>query len=208
MNKRDPSNVLLSSSVTVADYRAFKASRDKAQIADFVYQRLHGRYLRPFMSAEHKHGFAMMACGCLLVETLQAFWTGSAKSGLSGQSFIDFFNRVEYFSTLRDYGRLFYKHVRCGIMHQGETTGGWRVRRDASELFLPESLVIDATRFLGAMETTLMDYCELLKNSDWDSPIWDSLRRKMKHICAGTLVESEIWGHVQSQPSRLTSAGE
>jgi hypothetical protein len=193
MKKRASNEVFLSRSVTVADYRAYRDAKDKDRIADFLFERLHGRYLKPFASSEYKHGFAMMACGCLLVETLEAFWTGSAKSGSGGQAFTDFFTRVDHFVSLRKHARLFYKHVRCGIMHQGETTGGWRVRRDSDVLFTSDTLVIDATRFLNALEKALADYCELLKASEWDSSVWDKCRRKIKHISAGTLVEAENW---------------
>lgn len=191
MDKRAPSDVSLSSTVTVADYRAFKRAKDKESIAEFVYQRFYERYLKPFESKDHKHGFAMMACGCLMVEALQSFWTGSAKSGLSGPAFSHFFDRVERFACLREYSRHFYKHVRCGIMHQGETTGGWRIRRDASQLFNSEHLVVDATRFLSALEESLRDYCDLLKASEWGSEVWGRLMLKMNFVCAGTLVSLE-----------------
>lgn len=108
MDKRAPSDIFLSSTFTVADYRTFMRARDREQIADFIYQRFEERYLKPFKSQEHKHGFAMMACGCLRVEALQSFWTGSAKSGLSGPAFSAFFNRVDRFSSSREHSRPFY----------------------------------------------------------------------------------------------------
>lgn len=191
MDKRAPSDVFLSSTVTVADYRAFNRAKDKERIADFVYQRFQERYLKPFESKEHKHGFAMMACACLMVEGMQSFWTGSATSGQSGPAFGHFFERVDRFSCLREHSKHFYKHVRCGIMHLGETTGGWRIRRDTSQLFDSEHLVVDATRFLSALEESLRDYCDLLKVSDWDSDVWGRLRLKMRFVCAGTLVPPE-----------------
>ena len=44
-----------------------------------------------------------------------------------GQSFFD----VESaFAPFRGHVRDFYKGVRCGILHQAETTMGWRIRRD------------------------------------------------------------------------------
>jgi len=191
MDKRAPSDVLLSSTVTVADYRAFKRAKDKERIADFVYLRFQERYLKPFESKENKHGFAMMACACLMIETMESFWSGSAKSGLSGVAFSRFFDRVDHFSSLREHGRLFYKHVRCGIMHQGETTGGWRIRRDNSQLFDADNLIVDATRFLAALEVSLREYCDLLKESSWESDIWGRLQMKMRFICTGTLVPPE-----------------
>jgi hypothetical protein len=191
VTERAPSDVLLSSAVTVADYRNFLLAQDRESIAGFIHQRLYERYLKPFKSAEHKHGFAMMACGCLMVEALQSFWTGSAKSAQSGQAFQDFFNRADAFAPLRECSRFFYKHVRCGIMHQGETTGSWRVRRDGAALYDPQTQTVDATRFLSALETHLLDYCNELRESDWDSPIWQHFRRKMIYVSRGTGVGPE-----------------
>jgi hypothetical protein len=76
-------------------------------------------------------------------------------------------------------------------MHQGETTGGWRIRRDTSQLFDAENLVIDATRFLSALEESLRDYCDLLKESPWESEVWGRLQMKMRFICTGALVPPE-----------------
>lgn len=121
--------IFLSSTVTVADYRTFTRARDKEKIADCIYQRFQERYLVPLKASEAGDGLAMMACGCLMVEAMQAFWDGSAKSGLSAPPFLNFLDRVNQFAPLQEHGRLFYKHVRSGIMHHGEATGGWQIQK-------------------------------------------------------------------------------
>ena len=61
---------------------------------------------------------------------------------------------------------------------QGETTGGWRVRRDGA-LFNPLTLMINAKKFFREVDNVLNGYCDLLGTSDWDSVLWKNLRSKM-----------------------------
>jgi hypothetical protein len=72
-------------------------------------------------------------------------------------------------------------------MHQGESTGGWRIRRDLDALFDAENLTIDATRFLDALERCLSDYCAALKKADWNAEVWKHFRKKMKGVCANVV---------------------
>ena len=61
--------------ITVKDCNDFIARKDKKALANFIYDRLYGRYLKPFdfRSAEYeknyKNGFALMTSSCLLIET-------------------------------------------------------------------------------------------------------------------------------------------
>lgn len=68
-------------------------------------------------------------------------------------------------------------------MHQGESTGGWHIRRDLDGLFDAKNLTIDATRFLTALEGCLSDYRASLKVAEWDAEIWKKFRKKMKQVC-------------------------
>ena len=75
----------------------------------------------------------------------------------------------------------FYSGVRCGILHQAETTNGWRIRRDGS-LLDSEKKTINATIFHDELEKYLKNYCKRLKTSEWDSEIWRHLRKKMNTV--------------------------
>ena len=127
-----------------------------------------------------------MASACLMIQALESFWQGWSKSPKSALAFCQFFDRNDRFSSLRGSVQEFYSNVRCGIMHQGETTGGWHIRRDLSTLFDSTSKMIDATRFLKEMENSLSDYRTNLENGTWDSEQWQNLRKKMKDVCANT----------------------
>lgn len=103
------------------------------------------RYIVPFDDKRRKNGFIMMASACLMIESLESFWKGWKKSPNSALAFCQFFERHPSFDAIRDLSDEFYTHVRCGIMHQGKTTGGWHVRRDLAQLFDRETRTIDAT---------------------------------------------------------------
>ena len=95
--------------------------------------------------------------------------------------FHDFFDCHQQFSSFRAVADDFYVHVRCGILHQAETTGGWRIVRKGP---LIEGKVINATQFEGRLRKALSDYCARLKAEDWNSSVWESFKRKMDSVCA------------------------
>lgn len=178
---------LLSENTTVSQYLAMEQSKDVDAIATFIYQRFHERYIRPFdVDPKIKNGFIMMASSCLMIEALESFWNGWRKSPDSALAFCQFFDRNGRFSSLKGQSQEFYTNVRCGIMHQAETTGGWHIRRDLLTLFDKATKTIDATAFLSAMEGSLSDYCGVLRTAAWDSERWKKLKKKMKDVCANT----------------------
>jgi hypothetical protein len=185
MNPRS-NDTLLSSTVSLPQYLALEKKLDRDAIGEFVYQRFHERYIQPFDSNAQKNGFIMMASSCLMIEALESFWQGWKKSPNSALAFCQFFDRNDRFLPLRGFSQQFYVNVRCGIMHQGETTGGWHIRRDLKELFDAKSLTIDATRFLRALEGCLSDYRARLKGAEWNAEVWKQFRTKMKEVCANT----------------------
>jgi hypothetical protein len=164
--------------------------------------------LRQAPDNEHGYGFAIMALCCLLVETIECYREGlpsSFKKDLiemkdcalnhscppdyklngdltgvnSGEVFKDFFERPEhrqYFPDV-DYN-LFYKKIRCGLLHQAQTKGSWRLIRtgkfwDANE----ES--INRNEFAQRLKNCFDGYREELNNSEWDSKIWKLAGRKI-----------------------------
>jgi hypothetical protein len=180
------SESLLSSSISVSRYLEMEKAKDAKGISAFIRERFSERYVNPFDGNKSKNGFIMMASACLMIEALESFWQGWKKSPNSALAFCQFFDRNGRFSPLRGYSQEFYAHIRCGIMHQGETTGGWHIRRDLSMVFDSVTKTIDATRFLKEMKGSLSDYCTSLEEATWDSGQWKNLRKKMKDVCANT----------------------
>ncbi|MDD5674339.1 MAG: hypothetical protein PHC61_09255 [Chitinivibrionales bacterium] len=181
--------------ITVLDYKTYLENKDKDKISSFLFQRLHSRYINPFkfesddFKKKNKNGFAMMATYCLLIETLQSFkngWGDSDKK--SEKAFKQFFTNNPHFKELKDLGGKFYKQIRCGILHQGETIGGWKISREGIALFKENT--IDAVLFGERLELSLKDYCDNLRFKEWDSEIWDNFRVKMRKIILNTIPNS------------------
>lgn len=176
----------LSSSTTVRKYREMEKKKDIEGIATFFKKRIAEKYILPFKGNENKNGFIMMASACLMIEALESFWQGWKKSPNSSLAFCQFFSRNPKFDDIRGLTQEFYTNIRCGIMHQGETTGGWHIRRDIKKLFEASTKTIDATVFLKEMESSLEDYCSTLKSESWNSAVWKKFRKKMSNVCSNT----------------------
>lgn len=188
MNKELPKSVndiYLSSSVTVKQYRAWEAEKKSTEIAAFIHQRFGERFLAPFemLPSSLKSGFAQMAICCLMIETLESFYKGwKGTSGVKGSDvFEEFFTRVSYFHDLKGLGGEFYKHIRCGILHQAETTGGWLIRRRGA-LVDKSNKVLNADKFMKMLQIALDDYCQEITSARWNDVIWRKCRRKMNAI--------------------------
>ena len=184
--RNDP---LLSSSTKRSQYLSLEAANDRDAIAGFFTERFMERFVRPMEAppskgkATHKHGFAIMAISCLLIETLESFWQGwPTTKNISQLAFQKFFSRVPSFHALQSQGPKFYKNIRCGILHQAETTGGWTIQR-RGKLFDETGLTLNATVFHRKLQREIEDYASLLRSEPWDSERWRNFRKKMKTIC-------------------------
>jgi len=186
--------IRLSSHVTIKKYREMEKAKDRAGVAALIYERLSERYIWPVKSGA-KNGFAMMACACLLIETLESFWNGWKTSDGAGHGesvFKSYFGRTERFRDFEKHASSFYPDVRSGILHQGETKGGWRITRDREFPVLKVNKVktIQATKFLNRLDASLYDYCRELKSADWNGERWKKARRKLNHIINNCQEES------------------
>jgi gamma-glutamylcyclotransferase (GGCT)/AIG2-like uncharacterized protein YtfP len=187
-------DVRLAKGFTIADYQRAEVARDREAISAFVRQRFTERYVTPLRPERtektektemtEKHGFCTMAICCLMVEALESFWQGwenTSRRGQGQKAFCLFFDRESDFEGFRDHAIDFYRGVRSGILHQSETTNGWRIRR-SGPLFCPQTKTINATKFHDALVNALDCYCEALRTSDWEDEIWRNFRKKMKSV--------------------------
>lgn len=180
----NPADTELAKDFTVRDYEKARDCHppDRNAIAEAIRRRFTERYVAP-ARGNSRHGFTMMAVACLMIEALESFRQGWEKSdNRSKSAFCFFFDRSEPFAAFRGHAQLFYTHVRCGILHQAETTGGWRIRRDRSLLFDAAALTVNAESFLNALEEVLSGFCDDLKAVPWDGPEWTRVRKKMDAI--------------------------
>lgn len=163
----------------------------KNELANFIYQRFYTRYLKPFtfgnkkscvkFNKEYKNGFSMMANYCLLIEALQSFKEGLEDSkGNSRRLFQDFFQQNKNLAEFQSMN--FYQDVRCGILHQGETTGGIKITRKGDKLWDDKTKTINAISFGEKMEEALRNYRTKLENASCDDRIWECCNKKLQFI--------------------------
>lgn len=178
------SNTELATGYTVPRYRALENAMDKTQIANLIYKRFTERYLAPTLSpCNVKHGFTSMAIGCLMVEALESFRQGWPDTKSQSKfAFCTFFDAHAEFAPFRGHAEQFWKDVRCGILHQAETRGGWTIVR-RGPLFDSQNFIVNAQKFLRALRDVLNAYCASLNREDWDSDKWKKCRKKMNAIC-------------------------
>jgi hypothetical protein len=172
--------------VTVADYKAWRKGGEtgKDKIAEFFRERMRERYIEPVkaLDSDERNGFSIMAQSCLLIETYETFRQGwKSSSDKSKQAFCYFFDREDSFRDFRGHAQQFYKNVRCGILHQGETTGGWRItRKDGERLFDTGTHTVHATKFHALLADVIDKYRTDLKASALTTDIWKHFATKMQ----------------------------
>jgi len=148
--------------VTTDDYLTYVNNQDKDAIANFIYYRLYIRYINPFQYNDkrfinkYKNGFSIMANCCLLIETLQSFKNGWEDSkGKSKNAFKQFFKQEQDFIDFRNIAEDFHTNVRCGILHQGETKGGWKIKRGG--------LLYDSTHYTILLKNRIPSIAKILQ---------------------------------------------
>lgn len=175
----------LGTAITVRDYSDMHAAKDRTKIAGLIRTRFAERYLDPALDNPKRHGFAMLAIGCPMVEALESFRNGwKNTSGKSEAAFCGFFQAHDEFKDLRPVAHEFYRAIRCGILHQAEATDGWRVHQEAG-LFAQNGGVrsVSATEFCSGLKSVLDHYRDDLQGADWGDDIWLKARRKLQGIC-------------------------
>lgn len=177
----------LASKYRVSDYRRDVDAQNRSGIAAAIHRRFSERYLDP-ISKSSTHGFTKVAVGCFMIEALESFrrgWPDTSGPRQGELAFCSFFDAHDQFAPFRGHARDFYRGVRCGILHQAETTLGWRIRQDTKTL-LDESegiRTINAKMFVDALRTVLLEYRDKLEVADWTDDLWVCLREKMKRVC-------------------------
>lgn len=173
----------LTSTVNVGvlrDWMNLKDENSKRRIIELIYHRFHERYLVHLGSINS--GFLKMAVSCLMIETIQSFKQGVIDSSDCGRRlFKDFFeSEKEYFPGFT--GISFYADIRCGILHQAETTNAWRILLRGRLLDRHER-AINAGLFVKALSKSLDKYISDLNSKNWDDQLWANALIKLEDIC-------------------------
>ena len=177
-------SIKLSSSTSVARYRKLEAAGDRRAIGQFFVERFDERFFRPIEDSSSKHGFAVLAVVCLVIETLESFYQGRLDTkNASTQMFRDFFARDTPLKVFAGESDWFYKDIRCGILHQSETRGGWRVLRKGP-LLDAQAKALNATAILRALRSEVQKYAQMIQT---DEQLWKNFCKKMGGVCANCI---------------------
>jgi len=171
------------------------------------------RLIKPHASPQsHEYvavGFTIMAISSLMIETLACFrngqwathkktpqddpkWIGRHGWRKGKESFKHFLeNTSNCFNSHEtlfapDEGVEFYENIRCGILHQAETKGEWRVFKNVGPAVSRNPNVINAVKFLKILKDELKRYTEDLKDETnvHNVDLWKAARYKILGICA------------------------
>lgn len=183
---------------------------NKALIADLIYHRYYDRYLKIFdfeddnpkeytdsdenkrqkniFKTEYKSGFSMMVNCCIVIEALASYLTGTNFINSNGdQAYNLIFKKAsDYDNDLSIFeNRSIYKHIRNGLLHQGETYNKFKIRRDGHLL---DGNTINATEFFKHLKKFIESYKTQLTDdrTKWDSDLWDKCRIKLRYIIGNT----------------------
>ncbi len=160
-----------------------KSEESKGHIIKLIRHRFENRYLK-HLKPPVNSGFLIMAVSCFVIETLQSFREGEPDTSRIGKRmFKNFFdNDKEYFPGFYGISGEFYKDIRCGILHQSETTNAWRILRNGKLLDKTE-FSINADLFLQSLTKSVNKYLDELDSSDLDSELWNNAFIKLNDIC-------------------------
>ena len=196
MSKEDQVLATLSdgTDITVRDCIDYLSKGKKPDLANFIYERLYGRYLKPFdfkscnYIINYKNGFTLMANSGLLIETYVSFKEAEYKdTKYKSLDCFKYFFTTEPRFTMFSVGEIptyFYYNVRCGILHNAETRNGWMITRIKNKpIFDASTKTINATKFVNRLKFVLSDYKNLLIGSDfYNDQIWKNFKDRLKFL--------------------------
>jgi hypothetical protein len=181
------------------DWKAltFRGERDWIRAVAALRGRLDARCLKPARSLlrQARSGFAVLALDSLLVETLQQFREGvhetphvvrNGRRVLASEDYFKAFLTSPYFGSGFDdqTASLFYRKVRCGILHQAEVKGSSLVRRDRPLISLAadgKGVVVNPIIFHRRIEAAFRSYLSDLRMPA-QAELRSRFRSKINHI--------------------------
>jgi hypothetical protein len=189
------SSMHISPEYTVDDWQKLTLDNDKEddwqKAIDIFKDRIYGRFLKPveLIESDTFAGFAVMALDCLLIETFQQFKEGVNKTPdkKSGCYFVHFLTETSFnkwFSIKT--ADMFYKQIRCGILHQAEAKGSSRIRIDIPVLVEytddNQGLIINRKLFHRQLVKEFESYLKRLQDPS-EQDLRNNFKKKMNFIC-------------------------
>jgi hypothetical protein len=173
---------------------------DWTKRVEIFEDRIEGRFLKPVrLIADDNElcefaGFSILALDCLIVETLNQFYSGiDETTGNHSKAFWEFFKKSPFFKDhfSKKTAEIFYSHFRCGLLHQAQTKKKSVVRMDQDAMIQPVDnddvslgLIVDRTKFHEALENEIADYRKkLIVGGEENAELRDNFVKKMNIIC-------------------------
>ena len=190
---------------TVDDWKRlrFASETDWERAVKMFEDRLETRYLEHIRAIllSPTSGFAVLALDSALIETLEQFRRGKPTTPKKqGQQYFESFLTETAFGEHFDVHRagLFYKTIRCGLLHQSEAEGTSRIKRGGKLPLVAytvdhSGIVINAPRFHKLLEMVVREYAAKLRDPHSGTER-EAFWRKMNYICRIEAKEAEIDG--------------
>ena len=184
----------ISPSFTTRDWHSisFESEKDWHCAIGIFKERTEERFLRPIGQIEKCSygGFAVLALDCLLIEMLEQFREGVNRtpSGKSRDYFVAYLTETsfgEYFDKRK--AELFYRQIRCGILHQAELRGSSKIVNNDDDPMVVYSddnrgLIVNRKRFHECLVKEFEGYLAMLADAS-NVEIRERFLSKMKSIC-------------------------
>jgi len=169
----------------------FTAEADwETGIAIFL-DRLETRYLKHIRSllGHRTSGFAALTLDCAVIETLEQFRRGTKKTprGEGKKYFVSFLTKTSFSAYVtEEQARLFYRAIRCGLVHQAEAEASLVKRNSKAPLIAftkdRKGLIVNAKAFHEQLEVVVREYAATLRKRAY-ADARAAFRKKMNFIC-------------------------
>lgn len=195
----------ISRNFTVGDWEALDLSVEEGweRAVEMFRDRLETRYLEHIrqLLPLKTSGFAVLALDCALIETMENFRRGTRATpvGKGKEYFVAFLTSskfADHFTSER--AAIFYKQIRCGLLHQSEAGELSRIKRGGdlplvSDTADKKSLILNKMLFHDLLEEEIKLYYADLR-SDATPGLRLNFKKKMDGICRikGSITESAI----------------
>ncbi len=176
----------------------FKSETDWDLGVAMFEDRVETRYLEHIRTLlpRQTSGFAVLALDSALIETLEQFRRGKPKTpyGQGEKYFVSFLTETAFNQHFdRPLAVLFYKTIRCGLLHQSEAEGTSRIKRGTGLALVSytvgqSGIVINTRGFHELLEQVIHEYAAELRKCESASQR-QAFRRKMNYICR---IEKEV----------------
>lgn len=199
--------MIIAGTKTDEDWRAFKpnlidgdATVWRSAFNEFFMPRLNLRYLEPINILQKNdtylgEGFSILTIQCSLIEFLESTARGENyqvrgkplnqyEYSSSRDIFVDFLSKRQPFSKTFDAtsAQDFYLNVRCGLLHEARTKGGWKIKAA-----LPNDVVADVqnrivyrNNFQKALVSYIEDYGVTIETNE---TLQKAFIRKFDNLC-------------------------